>query len=218
MKTIKKTNSGKNELRLVDMGKAFVGLAVSANDKIVAHVEGSDADDVWRRLHDEAAKSGAAYIGFEGARNRFLHFFPNGFRSAGFVSQERQYKLNAKAKLEQSAPLEKAATGTGLGPDILRAYQTNMLSQHELMRLRDLLHGKDADAFVQMAAAFAKGDMSVLSTLSKLLKPYECAKWTVVTYPAFLWLPEKNMFLKPEATRTLPSGLATNSRHTTIQG
>jgi hypothetical protein len=35
--------------------------------------------------------------------------------------------------------------------------------------------------------------------MERALKPYNSAKWTVVTYLPFLWRPEEHMFLKPEA-------------------
>jgi hypothetical protein len=37
--------------------------------------------------------------------------------------------------------------------------------------------------------------------MQRALKPYNSAKWTVVTYLPFLWRPEEHMFLKPEATK-----------------
>ena len=37
--------------------------------------------------------------------------------------------------------------------------------------------------------------------MSALLKPYDSAKWTVVTYLPFLWRPDIHMFLKPEVTK-----------------
>jgi hypothetical protein len=61
---------GKTELRLSQQDGRFYGLI---DGKIV--VNGDSADDVWRRLHDEADKSNPKYFGFDGARNRFLHFF-----------------------------------------------------------------------------------------------------------------------------------------------
>jgi len=102
--TIRVGKLGKKDLRLVRKDGRFVGLA----DGIVC-VEGESSDDVWRRLHDDAGKSDPKHFGFDGARSRFRRFFPEGFHSAHYASEERDYKLAAKAKLHQTLPLERAA-------------------------------------------------------------------------------------------------------------
>jgi len=40
-----------------------------------------------------------------------------------------------------------------------------------------------------------------LRDMEAALKPHDNAKWTIVTYLPFLWLPEAHMFLKPEVTK-----------------
>ena len=76
--------SRKGALRLVEQGGIYFGLA---DGKICT--QGTDADEVGKSLHGEAGKADPKYFGFEGARSRFLKFFPNGFHSDGFCSQER---------------------------------------------------------------------------------------------------------------------------------
>lgn len=196
--TIRTGKLGKKELRLVKKDGRFFGLA----DGVVC-VDGDDGDDVWRRLHDEAGKSDPKYFGFDGARARFLKFFPNGFHSEGYASQERNYKLAAKEKLDSTAPLTDALEGEGFGEAILAVFRaTNMLSPFEKTRLQDILRGSGADPFVRASARFAQeGTNNALVELEHILKPYDCAKWTVATYLPYLWLPETHMFLKPEATK-----------------
>jgi hypothetical protein len=185
-------------LRLAKQGSEFFGLA---DGKVI--VQGVDADDVWRRLHDEAGKSNPKYFGFDGAINRFLRFFPNGFHSPAFDSQERTYKLDAKAKLDKTVPLNSALTESGYGEPILSAYRaTNLLYPVEKTRLQELLRGNDADKFVRAAASFASNETaSALREMELALKPYENAKWTVVTYLPYLWRSDHHMFLKPEVTK-----------------
>ena len=195
--TIRYGNLGERRLRLVGKGIRFYGLA---NGKICT--EGSDADDVWRRLHDDAGKSDPKYFGYDGARARFLKFFPNGFHSDGFASQERTYKLAVKEKLDTSAPLEQALEGVGLGEGILAVYRSNLLSPFEIVRVQDLLRCPDADSLIQAAARFAtNATKSTLLELERVLKPHNCAKWTIATYLPFLWRPDSHMFLKPKATK-----------------
>ena len=196
--TIRYGNLGKRSLRLVKKGTMFYGFA----DRKKC-TEGLDPDDVWRRLHDDAGKSDPRYFGYDGARARFLKFFPNGFHSDGYCSQERTYKLAAKEKLDTTAPLHDTLEGVGFGEVVLGAFRaTNLLSPFEKTRLQELLRGPNADAFIQAAGNFSKaGTKEALHELERVLKPTDCAKWTVATYLPFLWRPDSHMFLKPEATK-----------------
>lgn len=202
MKTLKETKLAKTLLRLVDTGKTFVGVAV-VDGAVKLQVEGATADEAWRRLHDEVSKVNPNYVGFDGARNRFLRFFPGGFHSSEYEEKERGYKVAAKAKLDREAPVERAVTGHGFGEAILSVFRaTNLLSLYEKTRLQEVLRGPGADRFVQAAARFALGETTpALLDMERALKPHENAKWTVVTYLPFLWRPETHMFLKPEATK-----------------
>lgn len=198
---VREATIGDATLRLFKERGTYKGAVVV--DKTVKVIEGNDADDVWRRMHDEAGKASPKYFGFDGARNRFLHFFPNGFHSAGYAGQERDYKVAAKAKLDSTAPVSAAATGSGFGEAILAAFRsTNLLSPFEKTRLQDVLRGSNADPFVQAAARFTLGEgKPALLDMERALKPHDNAKWTVVTYLPFLWRPEEHMFLKPEVTK-----------------
>jgi hypothetical protein len=194
--TVRKGNLGKTDLRLVKSDGRFYGLADG-----MRITEGADADDVWRRLHDEAGKANPKYFGYAGARARFLHWFSGGFESRNFLEQERKYKLDAKRKLDQLA-VEDAATGSGHGPVVWTAYQTNLLSPYEKMWVREALLSPQADDFVRAAARFALGEgTAALLQMERALKPHGAAKWTIITYLPFLWRPEEHMYLKPEATK-----------------
>ncbi|MGH6986304.1 MAG: hypothetical protein ACRED9_05625 [Caulobacteraceae bacterium] len=198
-RTIRTAKAGKVEIRLVLKDGIYHGVA---SGKMVC--QGEDADKVWMALHDEVGKADPKYFGFAGARSRFLRFFPGGFASTEYSKEERDYKLIAKALLDETAPLEAAAEGQGLGEAVTKVFQkTNLLSgPFESTRARDVLHGPNADRFVRAAAAFALGDIKAgLADMEKALKPHEAAKWTVATYLPFLWRPEAHMFLKPEVTR-----------------
>lgn len=197
-KTIRQANLGKRALRLAEKDGKFYGLS---DGKICA--EGNDPDRVWQQLHNEAGKSDPRYFGYAGAKSRFLKFFPNGFHSEGYASQERDYKIAAKRKLDDTVPLEKALTGSGYGEAVLSVYRaTNMLSPFEKTRLQDVLRGPAADTFIQAVAAFTvEANRNTLARLEATLKPYESAKWTVATYLPYLWQPERHMFLKPEVSK-----------------
>ena len=70
------------------------------------------------------------------------------------------------------------------------------------MRVKDVLSSEHGDSFVRGAAAFALGDMEAgLRKMVSAAKPCDAAKWTIVTYLPFLWMPDEHMFLKPEITK-----------------
>jgi hypothetical protein len=201
MKTIREAKVKDLVLRLVDNGKLFIGLIISDGVKKV-QIDGADADDVWHRLHDKAGMANPHYFGFDGARARFLRYSPDGLHSQRYLSEERNYKLAAKTKLDQTAPLEEAASGSGFGEAVLAVFRaTNLLSPFEKTRLQSVLRGPGADPFIRAAARFTMGDFKTgLLEMERALKP-NGAKWTIVTYLPFLWRPENHMFLKPEVTK-----------------
>jgi hypothetical protein len=198
---LRETDIGGVTLRLFKENTCYKGAIITG--KAVRVLEGGDAEDLWRRMHDEAGRSNPKYFGFDGARNRFLHFFPNGFHSTGYAGEERDYKVAARDRLNTSAPLDEAANGLGFGEAVLAVFRsTNLLSPFEKTRLQGVLRGPDADTFVRSAARFTLGERkSALLDMERVLKPHDNAKWTVVTYLPFLWRPEEHMFLKPEVTK-----------------
>jgi hypothetical protein len=202
MKTIKEARVDKTLLRLVDTGKLFVGLAI-VDDTTKLRIEGVTADDVWTRLHDEIGKTNPKYVGYAGARNRFLHFFPNGFHSNGYEANERDYKVAARERLLRSVPLADAVEGVGFGEAVLSVFRaTNLVSPFEKTGLQDVLRGRSADPFIQAAARFTLGGArAALLDMEQALRPHDSAKWTVATYLPFLWRPATHMFLKPEVTK-----------------
>jgi hypothetical protein len=202
MKTIREGTAGKLRLRLLETGKGYAGIILENGQKTF-EAHGQDADAVWAELQQRLAQSGPTWFGWDGARNRFLHWFAGGFRSSAYLADERDYKIAAKGRLEETTSVEEAATGSGHGEAVLAAYRrTNLLYPVEKSRLQALLRGPDADAFVRAAARFALGDRkSALAALERLLRPHDNAKWTVVTYLPFLWRPDEHIFLKPEVTK-----------------
>lgn len=203
MKTIRTGKVGDLTLRLVEKDRAFIGLIFSADNLKKAQVDGEDADDVWRRLHDEAGKANTKYFGYDGARSRFLQFFKDGFQSAEYADAERNYKIAAKKRLDDTAPLDQAVSASGLGETILSVFRaTNLLSPFEKARLQDVLRGPGADDLIRAAARFTLGEGApALRDMERVLRAHDNAKWTVATYLPFLWRPDQHMFLKPEVTK-----------------
>ena len=66
-------------IRLVQQdNNQFAGVVIGQDRKMVKiYAEpGETSDDVWERLRSEALKSHPSWVGYEGARNRFIGFFP----------------------------------------------------------------------------------------------------------------------------------------------
>jgi hypothetical protein len=198
MKTIKEARLDQTLLRLVYVDKGFVGLAI-VSDTTKLRIEGATADEVWNRLRGELGKTNPQYVGYAGARNRFLHFFPNGFHSNDYEANERDYKVAAREKLVRSVPLADTAEGAGFGEAVLSVFRAkNLLFPFEKTRLQDVLRGP----FIQAAARFTLNPTNAaLLDIERVLKPHDAAKWTVVTYLPFLWRPEAHRLLKPEVTK-----------------
>ncbi len=198
---------GEFTVRLVrrDNGR-FDGIVYRKHEDKVARVTG-DLDetevDVRERLKKMALRQNPDWIGYDGAMAFFRNQFRKGFQDDDYLKMERNYKLAAKQKLDELVPLDAALEGDGLAELALRVFQgTNLLSPFELMKVKDVLSGRQGDSFVQGAAAFAAGDMEAgLRSMVSAARPCEAAKWTVVTYLPFLWKPDVHMFLKPEVTK-----------------
>jgi hypothetical protein len=178
----------------------YAGIVLIGNTS--RRFEGEDADQLWQQLHREVERSHPRFVGFDGARNRFLRIFPEGFSAPLYRKEERDYKLKAKAKLDVTVPLERALTETGLAEAIMPALGTNLLHSIENAKFREALKGPLGDQFIRGAAIFAEGDLARgLAQMEQALRPHEVANWTAVTYFPFLWRPAIHMFLKPEVTR-----------------
>ena len=205
-KTLRQEVMGGITVRLVVQdNKQFAGVVIGKDRKMVKIYgeSGETSDDVWERLRSEAMRSHPSWVGYDGARERFLEYFPNGFKDERYLDMERNYKLEARSMLDELLPVETALDGADLGDKALRVFQkTNLLSHFETMRVRDALRSEQGDSFVHGAAEFVLQDMaSGLRKMSNALKPHDATKWTVVTYLPYLWQPEKHIFLKPEVTK-----------------
>ena len=202
IRTIREEPFGKVRLRLLRKGDLYHGIVI-ANGKASQPIEGDDPEELWAELKRRAGAHNPGYVGFDGAKARFLRHFPAGFRDPHYRAMERDYKLAAAEKLRTTLPLEAAVEANGAGGAALAVFRaTNLLSPFEQTRLQAALRGPNADEFIRAAAAFTMGEIKPgLARMAQALKPDDVAKWTVVTYLPFLWRPEEHMFLKPEVTR-----------------
>lgn len=104
MKTVREAKLDNLILRLVEKDNLFIGLIIAGEVKKL-QIDGTSADDVWRRLHDEAGKTNPKYFGFDGARARFLRFFQMVSIQLAIRMRSATTKLPPKRNLMLRCPL-----------------------------------------------------------------------------------------------------------------
>ncbi|MEQ8405783.1 MAG: hypothetical protein RKE49_11855 [Oceanicaulis sp.] len=191
---------GSAKLRGVKRGDAYVGQVFTETGRS-AQINAESVDALRGKLKAEAARLSRGYVGFEGARTRFLDFMPAGFADARYVAQKRDYKLARRATLEAAAPLSARPFTAEQAGAAAKAFSINLLHSTEQIRAREALVSPSGPAVLEALAAFTETpDQVALDALARLLKPFEAARWTVITLLPFFWRPDRHMFLKPEVT------------------
>jgi hypothetical protein len=85
-------DSGIATIRLLKDKTIFKGIVI-AKDRVEACEEGEQADEVWRRLHDHAARLNPSFYGFDGARP-VLPFLLARFQIMIFLRRLRRYEFS----------------------------------------------------------------------------------------------------------------------------
>ena len=202
---------GKTKLRILPAKLGgWSGIVISGGKQIGDILHDEDRDRLRTRLMILAGTEHPNYFGMEEAIARFLKFMPGGFAGERYNSpeSERHYKIRARDALAATLPLKAARSASTADAQSLAAaftpdkLWTNMLSLQESTRLRETLAGPNGSAFLQAAAKFADGQLGAgLAGMRKAVAPHGASTWPIATYLPFFWLPERHMFLKPEATR-----------------
>lgn len=188
-------------LRIVAQDSIYRGCIIDGG-KVGPIQEDGDLAALRARLRNEAGTLHPAYFGMTGAIERFLHFFPAGFRDVAFEIDERSYKEARQRKLRATLPLEEAAKASAEDALAIRpVFNTNILSRFELARMHALLGSAQGPAYVRAAARFASGDLGGgLAGMVAAIAPHGRHSWPMMTYLPHLWRSEEHMFLKPQAT------------------
>lgn len=201
MKQIFKETVGNCSIVIAEAGGIYQG-ALWQDGKQRSSIEGEDLAKLKTALLNEAGKLHPDYYGIKGAKDRFLSFFPDGFRDENYRIGERDYKDRARTALVNAAPIERAVGADGvLAADCRKGVMTNLLSQFEAARLNELLGSSQGAEFLRAAADFTvRPDQGSLNRMKKAISPHGAVSWPLVTYLPFLWSPAEHMFLKPAAT------------------
>lgn len=202
MKTVREKQLGKVLLRLLETKEGYAGVLIKEG-QAQQPILGDDPMVVWSAMERSADRSGIAYFGFDGAAARFLRCFPEGFAGQDYLATERDYKVAAADLLAATLPIEKAQQASAEdGAAAARVFgKANLLSPFEQARIRDVLKGPTATAFLRGAAAFTTGDIGGgLLAMLTAIRPHGQPSWPMMTYLPFLWRPTEHMFLKPQVT------------------
>ena len=153
----------------------------------------------------------------ERCRNKFLRYFPAGFKDETYLEWERNYKWEAHEKwcrvLRRSAfrsLLDDRAYDVVAREAVTIESRTNLLFSFEKMALRDAVKDGGAKVFAEGLFNFLYGSGSDQERFERWVKAVESLPrkqtrvltWPMVTIFAFIAEPEKHIFLKPMVTRT----------------
>lgn len=143
---------------------------------------------------------------------KFLMNFPGGLKGEFYLSEERNYKLEASqlakellsedrfSQLIESGDLETLAA------DIKKIFsKTNLLASFEMIKLNDALKKPEdiqavSKAFFELVYGKNKVEQRIESASNQLEK-FELNKWPILTYLLFLIYPDSCMFVKPTMTK-----------------
>ena len=149
-------------MRLLQTADGYAGMVIHGAKQSPV-LRDDDPDVLWRRLLAEVGKAHPNYFGFDGAKARFLKYFPKAFADPGYVFEERDYKDKAVARIAAMISEDQAGEA---GPDqcaaAIRAFQApNLVYPVEKSRIKEVLNSEAGPNFLKSAATFADGDFAL---------------------------------------------------------
>lgn len=193
---------GRHRLRIRPAAGGFVGIVVgdSAN-----RYGGASEAEVLRKLQDAVLRTEKGFVGYDGARARFLQFFPGGFSDPVYVGSgdmnEGAYKRNLSRRAHEELPPESAHAADAAAQAVRLFQQNTLLNWQGSARLVETLRGPDGPALLGAIAAFADGDRAAALRELRRFSQADGVSWATVTFLPFLWRPERHILLKPEFSR-----------------
>ncbi len=165
----------------------------------------------------KGGKNQTKSAGARRCRQKFLRFFPGGFKDETYIDWERDYKWQAHLQWQQQLDaaifrgLLKSRKFAEIASRAVRIEsRTNLLFSFEKMALRDAVKSKaGARLFAEGLYEFLHGTGTPDQRLNRWIetvaslprKQTRVLTWPLVTVFGFLAQPEANIFLKPNVTR-----------------
>ena len=153
------------------------------------------------------------------AREKFLRYFPKGFRDATYLEWERDYKWETHERWEEALNGEefrRLLERREYAEIAARAVRTEQRSRHSMIFSFEKMALRDAVKSAAGAKAFAEGLYEFLHGRAEMQQRFEdwCAvvaglprrqtrvlTWPLVTAFGFIAQPDQHFFLKPNTTR-----------------
>ena len=153
----------------------------------------------------------------EACKEKFLYYFPKGFRDAKYISWERGYKWEAHMAWEamlNKKEYERLLVNKDYIDIAIRAVRietkTNLLFSFEKMALRDAIKETDgARIFSEGLYEYIYGKSSMKSRFENFTEALEALPrkqtrvrtWPLQTVFGFIACPKEHIFLKPRVTQ-----------------
>lgn len=186
--------------------------AVSETPSIVKGFStGSRTPTALRPVHSNISKDAIR------CRQKFLRFFPGGFRDETYLAWERGYKWTAHQRWEEllnrdrfRSLLKQGLSGEIADTAVRIESRTNLLFSFEKMALRDAVKSKaGSKLFAASLFEFLHGRGSPENRFERWRdsvaqlprKQTRVLTWPIVTVFGFIAQPDIHMFLKPNVTR-----------------
>ncbi len=161
----------------------------------------------------------AGRSGVEGARRKFLRYFPKGFRDATYLEWERDYKWETHERWEAALARAEFRRLLRAGEYLeiaTRAVRVEQQARHSMIFSFEKMALRDAVKSPAGAQAFASGLYEFLYGRREMEQRFErwcevvaalprrqtrVLTWPLVTVWGFIAQPEQHIFLKPNVTR-----------------
>jgi hypothetical protein len=187
-------------VRLLKDGHGHLAIAWNRQNTKVARVASETLEDAEAEIRAELNARSADFIDLPGAINLFHRAFPDGFGSP-FYEHYEGYKNRAAAFMRMGLPQDfvKSELDAGRHDAVAmrarRAFsKSNLTSPYEQMALGNALKDrKNLPVFARGLYELLYNEFDVgLQRLVALLKPYNAAKWPVLTYWPFFRFPDRH--------------------------
>jgi hypothetical protein len=177
------------------------------------------------------ARNAPTSSGSTRAREKFLRYFPKGFRDGTYIEWERSYKWETHERWDEALNRDefRRLLEKGEYAEVAaRAVRTEQRSRHSMIFSFEKMALRDAVKSAAGAEMFAEGLYQFLHGGGDMQRRFErwCAvvaslprrqtrvlTWPLVTVFGFIAQPEQHFFLKPNVTRRAASAYGFDFRY-----
>lgn len=172
-------------------------------------LHGHTRDEIIEKLRRTAVSSGREFIGFDGARRRFLERYPDGFASEDLVGRrggEIYDKRMASLLIQAKLPIPTKAENPFDVDKVIRAFRAGkMVDRFDIDALAEALKEEKGSQLYWLFACLAMDGMGLSLAPYLVLKKYfdgqPVANWSIFTYLAAMWRPDTRAYMPRTAAK-----------------